>query len=376
MRLRPVTIFVVTIIIILHPTSQHTSYAESAHKLIQPALVYLKATGSYAVENKTVELNSHATGFIVSTNGLVLTTYQLISDLGEQVDPSTVKLRASIGRKQEEPGLYVSIIDAIIDTELLLLKLRSGDNFSPVELSAASLHNHDDPIYSSGFVHSLPHLPANRLGNVVQQDGPGGYTWTVQIQFEYGQGGSPVYNKEGQVIGISKGGTLSVANSYMIPVEFADALLAQVRLRSIQQALDRYEILNTKLDWKATLIKAYDQTTIRIVYDKYLKGGPHVDKVSVDIEAFWRNKKKVAVFSKLGPLVLSNRQPLNESNNSNRNGGAFEIAHTLAWGKIREEQKRGNIDSEEFIWLVITIEPTLSGGDILDKESLTINVYE
>src|SRR5688500_16108811 len=68
--------------------------AQEVHDRIRPSLVYLEATGevetSPGVKKKEA---SFGTGFLVSSDGLVLTTHDLISSLGDVV-PASVRILA------------------------------------------------------------------------------------------------------------------------------------------------------------------------------------------------------------------------------------------------------------------------------------------
>ena len=199
--------------------------AQEVHKLIRPSLVYLKATAKGASGTETVVTKeTTATGFLVSEDGLVLTVYHLISKLGDVV-PQTVRIEARISEKNANP-IRAAIVDASINTDLLLLKIPPGaKEYTKVSLGNAQSHDDDDAIYTSGFAKLISYR--KQEGKIETREGPGGHLWATGLKFEYGQRGSPIYNAAGEVIGIVEGdkGTLS----YMIPIGFADSLLAQVR---------------------------------------------------------------------------------------------------------------------------------------------------
>jgi S1-C subfamily serine protease len=214
-----------------------TVRAQEAHKLIRPSLVYLKATGQVrSGPNASEEVDTFGTGFLVSSDGLVLTTYHLLSELGD-FEPRTVRIEARIGDRSEN-ARPAAIVDASINTDLLLLKLPpASDDYTAVSLGTAYDHNDAEDIYTSGFPKSISFI--TQAGKIQAREGPGGSLWTTNLQFEHGQSGSPVYDDSGKVIGVVKGteGTLN----YIVPIEFADPLLTQVRLREMKQQIQKIE---------------------------------------------------------------------------------------------------------------------------------------
>ncbi len=219
------------------------AHAESPHQTIRPSLVYLKATALGASGVQTgVKMESTATGFLVSEDGLILTVYHLLTKMGNFV-PDTLMIKASIKEKNAN-AWSAAIVDASINTDLLLLKIPPGtEEYPKVALGSALSQNDSDAIFTSGFPNTLTYI--TREDKIEAREGPGGYLWTTGLKFEQGQSGSPVYNADAEVIGIVKGDEGSLG--YMIPIEFADPLLVQVRLREIQKELSEIKAQVSKL---------------------------------------------------------------------------------------------------------------------------------
>jgi S1-C subfamily serine protease len=211
----------------------HPAIAQSGHDVIRPSLVYLVAKAQVASgpsASQTVE--SHGTGFLVSEDGLVLTTYHLVSALGDIV-PATLTIEGRVKAKNAVSN-KATVVDGSANVDLLLLKLPPDvDSYSKVQLGNARSHNDADPIYTSGFPRSINYR--TQEGTIEAREGPGGYLWATSLNFEEGQSGSPVYNKAGLVLGVVKGDQGNL--HYIIPIEFADPLLTQVRLREIEKSI-------------------------------------------------------------------------------------------------------------------------------------------
>ena len=99
----------------------HTAaLAEDPHAKILPSLVFLKATAQgNAGADTGVPKSTVATGVIVSDDGLILTVYHLLSELGK-VAPETIDIRGSIGEQVDVPSQKVLVISANQPSDLLL----------------------------------------------------------------------------------------------------------------------------------------------------------------------------------------------------------------------------------------------------------------
>jgi len=181
---------------------QANVYASTVHETIRNKLVYLHAKGQLKDSTSGIEeKHSYATGSLVSDDGLILTVWQLIEELGD-VHNDSVEIDATIGKMSGEV-IPAAIVDASIRTDLLLLKLVGDDKYQIVPLGNAKGHD-DKPIYSSGFSKN-DGFSIHPKGIIQNKRGQGGFIWTTNLDFEDYQRGSPVYNKDGKVIGVVKG---------------------------------------------------------------------------------------------------------------------------------------------------------------------------
>ena len=262
--------------------AQRDAHAEPRHDLVKPATVYLHAKGkAKSGANMGQFIDSHATGFLVSEDGLVMTVYHLIQKLGD-VEPATVTIKARLGSKDANE-MKAWIIDAKITTDLLLLRLASQGPHPKVTLGSAQDHREGDTIYSYGFPSMVETPYINPTGTIESRFGPGGYLWITGINFTPGESGSPVYNEQGQVIGIVKG--TEEGKGLFIPIGAAESLLARVRFNEIRAAMKDFDLLRTQFFWSGRVKRVYGKEVIEITYHKSVSGEPHVKEIDIQIRA-------------------------------------------------------------------------------------------
>jgi Trypsin-like peptidase domain len=224
------------------------SALESVDDKIRKSLVYLEASGLN--ETNGTKPVTQATGFLVSSDGFILTTYHLLSELGK-VAPGSVQIGANVFKKTPNPEFVAVPVQAMPEFDLLLLKVSpNAVPFQPLVLGTLADALSATAVKTSGFPKSANYRPDS--GSIGSKDTTSGYLWEVNdMPFDFGQSGSPVYTDEGVVVGVAKGqldGSPGV--NYMIPIQFTDSLLATIRLSDMQAQIasltDRLNELETK----------------------------------------------------------------------------------------------------------------------------------
>ena len=363
-----------------------SALAQDVHAKIRPSLVYLKATGIQSEESALAgqKVSEQATGFIISDDGLVLTTYHLIGSLGPNVDGQTVAIEATIGRKAATPQFTeVPVMNAMPLLDLLLLKLPRGtDPYKAVEIGSAANLQTSDTVFTSGFPRSDDYITDD--GKLSERGGPRGHLWTMtDMQMEGGQSGSPVYDANGTVVAIAKGSNKSAPNrSYVIPMQFADPLLAHLRLarisgevvridgilkdhdpkrldESLQQLQQAIDAVRKNVEWHADF--SDDRKHVRLDYRKLIGGKPHIDKVEYDLFLTGRNPR----FSPNGPQQLARN-----SGGGEGSGGTFVMENLgTQISNLRTNMNR----SEPFNEIRLDIIPILETGENLPPRTIYIN---
>jgi len=181
---------------------------EVSNQVIPPAV--LSQIGSVVCLNtKSNKKNSQHTGFVVDTQGLVLTT---IHDV-ETFDDITVTLYD--GRE-----LAGNVIKKNTDQDLALINIRAGLENAVSLAEGRNLLGMGERVYSVG-------CPINLVGSVFPGiiNGPPRRVdkltyWQVNMEIHPGSSGSPVFDVQGNLAGIVKGryrGTQSIG--FLIPLE-------------------------------------------------------------------------------------------------------------------------------------------------------------
>jgi hypothetical protein len=73
--------------------------------------------------------------------------------------------------------------------------------------------------------------------------------WAVDVEIDSGMSGGPAYDNDGNIIGLAKGDEADTNVRYIIPIEFADSIISLVRLREINDRLDRMVQLTDEFEW-------------------------------------------------------------------------------------------------------------------------------
>ena len=181
---------------------------EVSNQVIPPAV--LSQIGSVVCLNtQSTKKNSQHTGFVVNPQGLVLTT---IHDV-ETFHDITVTLYD--GRE-----LAGDVIKKNTDQDLALINIRTGLENTVSLVEGRNLLGMGERVYSVG-------CPINLVGSVFPGiiNGPPRSVdklayWQVNMEIHPGSSGSPVFDVQGNLVGIVKGryrGTQSIG--FLIPLE-------------------------------------------------------------------------------------------------------------------------------------------------------------
>jgi S1-C subfamily serine protease len=358
----------------------------SPNDLVTPSLVYLKVDFTPTKGQLSgVPQTDQSTGFLVSDDGFILTSYHLLENVSEYAGDH-VKVTAALGDVQAQP-VTAAIVNGLQPLDVLLLKIRTTKQLPHVTLGKASLLNIGDHIYTSGF-HGED--PFNSDGTVSNKFGPLGigYLWTVNISVAPGQSGSPVYLADGRVVGILKGQNTGASDvGYMVPIEFADALIAHLRLRDLETQIAR---LSSEIGaWKdgddplvPRLAKVESNISdvssdfewhgverdgqFELDYHKLISGAPQVKSIKY---------KVVPLVTENDSRLTSRERPLDNQEvvitiNPDGRGGNVTIPRISDLIGARLQSTPGTSISR----LEVTVVPTLDDGKTLDPGPVPIDV--
>lgn len=182
------------------------------------ALVFLRTK----VTLPTGEIKeSTGTGFILSTEGYVLTASHVLSPEGIY-DRSQV-LGATLTKYGQLWPL--DIIKDDPKRDLLLLKFKDvGIDWHKVSLGAPSQAAAGARLYALGFPQDLD-LTAKE-GTLSNKNGPGG-SWTTTLPLNLGDSGAPVFDDNGRVVALVVSGIPgAIGIAHCLPINYAAAELA------------------------------------------------------------------------------------------------------------------------------------------------------
>ncbi|OHV26730.1 serine protease [Rhizobium sp. RMa-01] len=187
-------------------------------------VVYIEAT---AEDNKGERRTTKSTGFYIDREGNILTAFHALSELGDY-RPDTLSVTVHRGRKDNQ-AYSAAPVDSNASRDLLLLRADNLAESKPIctSVDRAPSSIVGEEVYTVGFPNDLPFVSAS--GRVTSTDGPGG-TLITDMVINPGQSGSPVFLKDGTVVGIAKGQMevkgKGVAGQYVIiPLTYAQPIL-------------------------------------------------------------------------------------------------------------------------------------------------------
>ncbi len=185
------------------------------------SIVYIKIAGIVA-SNGSIE-EKIGTGFVITENGHIITAAHNLSD-AKGADYKSVTITGRLGGKYKGTEIPLFVIEQKKNLDVALLRFPdTGSKFVAADVCLSG-----DPIvgskwYAFGFPHDSDFTPLE--GNFANVNVSGG-RWQASIPLSFGMSGGPIYNKDGYVIGIAKGGLDGTeAVRYVTPINFAKDLL-------------------------------------------------------------------------------------------------------------------------------------------------------
>ncbi len=322
----------------LPPVTMLAWFAMSTHglgqttpeELVKDSLVHLivKAIPDVPTQpgqEPKLEEMARGTGFVVSRDGFVLTNYHLVKDLSGY-KPGSLVISASFGQDEEINRRKLQLVKSDAAFDLLLLKGAEGSaTYKPVVFSDSNgikVLNADSELYSAGFPRAedptLQTEPVSSRGSVKDRNGPDAHLWNLSLEMNAGQSGSPVFTKNGHVVGIATSDSrINKSTNFMIPAYFADSLLAHVKFAAMEEKYAALEERINKMEkdkidpsigrigeaetslkeiqsnfmWSA----ANKQQDLNIVFRKLASSGPVIEKLRLSITPSVSNKEGLPV---------------------------------------------------------------------------------
>lgn len=327
--MRSAAIFVLLFLIVLPAGAR----AQNPYQPVRPSLIHLHAIGTPTrgpSAGTADSIESQATGFFISPEGFALTVEHFFKPL-EAVDAINVRIEASIGDAgagvMKYPAYFISELGNL---DLALLKIDLPYDHPPIKPfvlgTIADIDPNDPPdIFSSGFSENNYKTHAISVNDPESDEVP--YGWTLNVAIDGGESGSPVYTRNGTVIGLLKGSPKNIATlAIMIPVDFAQPLVGYIKIRELEKEIvqlrqvvgamkagdppidirlnqveDGLKEIGKRFEWTATTSR--DDGSLQVKYTKLIKGGPQIGSIQLQITPRLRLREGNDVISKDMPTL-------------------------------------------------------------------------
>lgn len=173
------------------------------HQEIRKSIVFIEI---YAETTDGKPIITSGTGTLLTSDGLVLTSYHLFASVLEaEIIPEKLKITGKVGLKTGI-AFEAELVDVLKSRDLAKINLAGVGNSAFVPACFDRLSRTTVPegsqVLTSGFPNHSKFLTSN--GNIIDINGPRG-SFVVNIQSDDGQSGSPFYNKSGKIVGVLKG---------------------------------------------------------------------------------------------------------------------------------------------------------------------------
>ena len=364
---------------------------------VAASLVYLKVTFKPTLGSQLgVTQTDQATGFLISEDGFILTSYHLLARVAETAGDN-VTVTASLKSPDAAP-LTAAIVNGAQVFDLLLLNVRSppDETLKPLTLGHTDGLKVNDPVFTSGFSAKQPFSEPKWVSNKVGPDAIG-YLWALTGSASSGLSGSPVYLASGEVVGVLKGDSAITAGNanpvaYMVPIEFANGLISNLLMRELQRevAVLRQQMgaakagegaiaprlakveasvqdISNVFEWTA---KEETHGVIVLRYRKLVSGAPQIKSVLVTVYPYVDIVLDKSEFRDSAVVKDSTTKPRLVASNSERGGQIQVPEFGVNMGhKLDSAQEPIVVTRVEVI-----VVPTLDDASATTMEPVTLSV--
>jgi S1-C subfamily serine protease len=181
----------------------------------RPDLEALKAKGIVVViastvdtEHGNVPVSTHGTGFFISAEGFLVTSFHLRTKL-PNVPSDQITYAVRFGSAAATASVPAAVLWENELTDIIVLSVAIGEQ--PIAVLARSsvtrdgIKKNETPLFTGGYPHGLPFVTKRGtvLGfGLVDDPRP---AWITDLTFGDGQSGSPVVLGDGAVVALARG---------------------------------------------------------------------------------------------------------------------------------------------------------------------------
>ncbi|WP_187399288.1 S1 family peptidase [Bradyrhizobium paxllaeri] len=216
-------------------------YAASSYEKLRDKLVAIEIVGR---DNNGRDVSSFGTGFLVHEGGYVLTAAHLYEDLikngaieatlkttAHVADFTSAAIGAELVDRNKHDIAVLKLAKKVggYPAARLMCNVNFGVNFSRVDSSGFYYFcSAYDPVAKTCLQGRLKY--SQTTGEVATVDDSAlADTYDVNLNFSYGNSGSPVYLPNGLVVAIAKGNIESASNkAVIVPITWAEPLLRSI----------------------------------------------------------------------------------------------------------------------------------------------------
>ena len=235
-------------------TAQGASVAEGIYAAAPPRLLQIRTLVADAGHQASI-----GSGFLVSSDGLAITNYHVVSQV--VLEPKTYRLEyaAADGSRGE---LSVVGVDLPNDLAIVRLAKRDAPFFTFDKAALEGKPSKGERLYSMGNPLDLGFTIIEGTYNGLVE-----HTYNERVHFSGalnpGMSGGPTVSAEGQVVGVNvatrRGGQLV---SFLVPARFAAALLQRVQEQKAPPDL-RAEVGRQLTAWRSSIYGSFGEKGFR-----------------------------------------------------------------------------------------------------------------
>lgn len=202
----------------------------------EASIVFITAT--LQRENGSIDTVS-GSGFIINETGFVITNSHVIPPVKERESRS---IMARVGSRDGQP-ISLRMVSRDDELDLALLKLPEGRKWPRIVLGDSRNVPLETEVLVLGF--PLGEDLNSGVGRITSKNGPNG-RWLTSLPLNPGNSGGPVFQSNGRVIAVARGGypNAQLLNE-LIPIQYAASLLSIASTSS--------DVTSIQGDWRGRL---------------------------------------------------------------------------------------------------------------------------
>ena len=203
--------------------------AQAAKRYTVPALVTAMSPAVVFIGNvnRSGQVTSIGSGFVVDPNGIIVTNYHVIE--GAQ----------ALQIKMKDGEIYdrVDVVDFDVRRDLAVLKIRAFKSLPSVKLGDSGRLEVGEDVVAIGNPKGLEHTVSAGMVSAFRQ-AEGYRLLQISVPISPGSSGGPLFNMSGEVVGITSAGIVAEGAqnlNFAVPIDYIRPLLATPTTMSVAE---------------------------------------------------------------------------------------------------------------------------------------------